>query len=96
VVSRDHHDGSSVDARARRERGADGDDLHPEMTPSRRGSELQSDVARALERGRCSDATASDLITRLAVQPGTGFTRKGHHLLAGEELIEPRGPLGWI
>ena len=83
-------DGSTAGAQTQRELRARGDDLHAETTPAPLGTEAQSDVTQALERGRQSDATAGDLITRLTLPPGTGFTRKGHHRRAGEELIEPR------
>jgi amino acid transporter len=53
-------------------------------------------VAQALERAQRPDASASDLVTRLTLPRGTGFKLQGKHLEAGEELIEPRGLLGWI
>jgi amino acid transporter len=64
-----------------------------------RALHVETDVGHAIEWAHRPDAAPSDLVTRLSL-PGktgtSGFRRQGRHLLVGQDVIRPRGPLGWI
>lgn len=56
---------------------------------------VKTDIGQAIEWAHRPDAAPTDLVTRLSL-PRSGFKRQGKHLQVGQEVIRPRGPLGWV